>query len=41
MFGFVKSLSVLIFITLVYDNATFEQAIFTYAFSRQNLNNDN
>jgi len=27
--------------TLVYDNATCEQAIFTYAFSGQNLNNDN
>ena len=27
--------------SLVYDNATCKQAIFTYAFSRQNLNNDN
>ena len=27
--------------TLVYDNATCEQAIFTYTFSGQNLNNDN
>lgn len=27
--------------TLVYDNATFEQFIFTYAFYGQNLNNDN
>ena len=27
--------------TLVYNNATCEQAIFTYAFSGQNLNNDN
>ena len=27
--------------TLVYDNTTCEQAIFTYAFSGQNLNNDN
>lgn len=27
--------------SLVYDNATCEQAIFTYAFSGQNLNNDN
>ena len=27
--------------TLVYDNATCEQAIFTYNFSGQNLNNDN
>lgn len=26
--------------TLVYDNTTCEQAIFTYAFSGQNLNND-
>ena len=27
--------------SLVYDNATCKQAIFTYAFSGQNLNNDN
>ena len=27
--------------TLVYDNTTCEQAIFTYAFSGQNLNKDN
>ena len=27
--------------SLVYDNATCEQAIFTYAFSGQNLNKDN
>ena len=27
--------------TLVYDNTTCEQAIFTYAFSGQNLNNNN
>ena len=27
--------------TLVYDNATCEQTIFTYTFSGQNLNNDN
>ena len=40
-FGFVKNLGVLIFMTLVYDNTTCEQAIFTYAFSGQNLNNDN
>ena len=41
MFGFVKNLSVLIFRTLVYDNTTWEQVIFTYVFSEQNLNNDN
>ena len=40
-FGFVKNLGVLIFMTLVYNNTTCEQAIFTYAFSGQNLNNDN
>ena len=27
--------------TLVYENATCEQSIFIYAFSGQNLNNDN
>ena len=27
--------------SLVYDNATCEQAIFIYAFSGQNLNNNN
>ena len=27
--------------TLVYNNTTCEQAIFTYAFSGQNLNKDN
>ena len=27
--------------SLVYDNNTCEQAIFTYAFPGQNLNNDN
>ena len=27
--------------TLVYDNKTCEQSIFTYVFSGQNLNNDN
>ena len=27
--------------TLVYDNTTCNQAIFTYVFSGQNLNNDN
>ena len=27
--------------TLVYNNTTCEQAIFTYAFSGQNLNNNN
>ena len=27
--------------SLVYDNNTYEQAIFTHAFSGQNLNNDN
>ena len=40
-FGFVKNLCVLIFMSLVYDNATCEQAIFIYAFSGQNLNNNN
>lgn len=34
-------MGVLIFMSLVYDNATCEQAIFSYAFSGQNLNNDN
>ena len=36
-----KSLGVLIFMTLVYDKSSCEQAIFTYTFSGQNLNNNN
>ena len=40
-FGFVKNLGVLIFMTLVYDNTTCNQAIFTYVFSGQNLSKDN
>ena len=39
-FGFVKNLGVLIFMTLVYDNTTCNQAIFTYVFSGQNLSKD-
>ncbi len=41
MFGFVKKLCVLIFLTLVYDNTACEQVIFTYTFYGLNLNNDN
>ena len=40
-FGFVKILCVLIFRALVHDNTTCNQAIFTYIYSRQNLNKDN
>ena len=40
-FGFVKNLGVLIFMTLVSDNTTCNQAIFTYVFSGQNLSKDN
>ena len=40
-FGFVKILGVLIFMTLVYDNITCNQAIFTYIYSGQNLNKNN
>ena len=40
-FGFAKMFDVLIFMTLVYDNTTCIQTIFTYAFQEQNLDNYN
>ena len=36
-----KCLGVLVFMTLVYDNKTCKQAIFTYMFSGENLNDNN
>ncbi len=40
-FGFVKMFMCFDIYDWVYDNTTCEQAIFTYTFSGQNLNNDN